>query len=210
MAKFDPTKYLIQISKRDYLPVAARVLWFREEHPGGAITCDILQFSPTVIVRARIVNGDGQELAATHGTAPEGGAGVWKGRAFEKAETAAIGRALGLCGYGTQFTDDFDEGDHLADSPQSPAPAPTTPKATYTPAKASGPKYNRTEVIEFTKGYIPNETEALQALADMKKSGAINDGMTTEAVNAEVRRKFGPPMTEEEVAQAFDDLGKAG
>src|SRR3546814_7260726 len=29
---------------------------------------------------------------------------------IEKAETKAIGRALGALGFGTQFTDDFDEG----------------------------------------------------------------------------------------------------
>jgi len=37
---------------------------------------------------------------------------------IEKCETGAIGRALAMVGYGTQFTgDELNEGDRLADSP---------------------------------------------------------------------------------------------
>jgi hypothetical protein len=36
---------------------------------------------------------------------------------LEKAETGAIGRALGIAGFGTQFAPEFDEEDRLADSP---------------------------------------------------------------------------------------------
>jgi hypothetical protein len=37
---------------------------------------------------------------------------------MEKAETGALGRALALIGYGTQFcADDLDEGDRIVDSP---------------------------------------------------------------------------------------------
>ena len=36
----------------------------------------------------------------------------------EKAETGAIGRALGVLGYGTQFAPEFDEGtERIVDSP---------------------------------------------------------------------------------------------
>ena len=39
---------------------------------------------------------------------------------MEKSETGAIGRALALCGFGTQFcADELDEGSRLADSPIS-------------------------------------------------------------------------------------------
>ncbi len=43
----------------------------------------------------------------------------------EKAETGAIGRALAMLGFGTQFaTQDMDEGDRLADAPVTPAKKP--------------------------------------------------------------------------------------
>ena len=40
---------------------------------------------------------------------------------LEKAETGAIGRALALCGYGTQFTgDELEEGARIVDAPIEP------------------------------------------------------------------------------------------
>lgn len=55
----------------------------------------------------------------------------------EKAETGAIGRALAMLGYGTQFAiQDMDEGERLADAPVVPAKRPV--KAV---AKASGDEF---------------------------------------------------------------------
>lgn len=50
----------------------------------------------------------------------------------EKAETGAIGRALAMCGYGTQFAPELAEGARIVDAPvqrqqrgeQKPQPAP--------------------------------------------------------------------------------------
>ena len=36
---------------------------------------------------------------------------------LEKAETKAVGRALAMLGYGTQFAPELDEGDRIVDSP---------------------------------------------------------------------------------------------
>jgi hypothetical protein len=36
---------------------------------------------------------------------------------LEKAETGAIGRALALCGYGTQFAPELEEAERIVDSP---------------------------------------------------------------------------------------------
>lgn len=122
------------IQGRAYLTVKWRVVWFRSEHPDYSISTELIQTQPFIIVRARIVAPDGREVATGYGSAPEYGAGrsTWKGRELEKAETAAIGRTLSLFGYGTEFTDDFDEGDHLADAPQDGPRAvdkPAQPKA---------------------------------------------------------------------------------
>ncbi len=77
-------------------------------------------------------SADGALLATGHGSADAGERRVvWSGREFEKAETAAIGRALAHAGFGTQFTAD-DEGEHLADSPVERSAQPATKRA---PAK---------------------------------------------------------------------------
>lgn len=127
MAGFNPKDKLIKLQGKDYLEVRWRVVWFREAHPTGAITTELIATEPTVIVRAQVHGSDGVLIAADYGTAPAAGKGTWTGRSVEKASTAAVGRALALAGFGTQFDAD-DEGDHLADSPtESPrraAPAP--------------------------------------------------------------------------------------
>lgn len=116
MSKFDPKPYLIKLQGRDYLQVAFRVLWFRTDHPAGRIETNVVSTEP-LLVRAAIHDADGHLLATGHGSADAGGRKVvWGGREFEKAETAAIGRALAHAGYGTQFTGE-DEGEHLADTP---------------------------------------------------------------------------------------------
>lgn len=133
--KFDPKKYLISMKGRDYLEVKWRIVWFRADHPRGGIMTDTVSLDPLVI-KATITDDTGRILATGHGTANAGGkATVWSGREVEKAETAAIGRALASCGYGTQFTDDFNEGDNLADSPieRSAPPQPQRQPAPVTP-----------------------------------------------------------------------------
>jgi hypothetical protein len=119
MAGFNPKQYLIKLQGKEYLEVRWRVVWFRETHPTGAITTELIATEPTVIVRAQVHGGDGVLLASDYGTAPAAGKGTWTGRSVEKASTAAIGRALALAGFGTQFDAD-DEGDNLADSPVTP------------------------------------------------------------------------------------------
>jgi hypothetical protein len=127
MAGFNPKQYLLKLQGKDYLEVRWRVVWFRETHPTGAITTELIATEPTVIVRAQVHGADGVILASDYGTAPAAGKGTWTGRSVEKASTAAIGRALALAGFGTQFDAD-DEGDNLADSPVTP-PAPEPPAA---------------------------------------------------------------------------------
>lgn len=106
---------LLNLKGKDYLQVAYRILWAREDHPDWSITTEMVKFEPEfVIMRATVFLPNGQILATAHKREdvkhfPDN---------IEKAETGSVGRALAMCGYGTQFTgDELDEGSRLADSP---------------------------------------------------------------------------------------------
>lgn len=82
-------------------------------------------------------------------------------------------------------------------------------KATgHMPPKAPKGAYNRDVVVAYIMEFIPDPNDATATLEEMRKAGAINDGMATEAVCEVVRQKLGPP--EGEVKAAFEDLGKTG
>ena len=108
---------LDKLKGKDYLPVQQRVLWFREEHPDWTITTEfVILNEKAALAKATIVDDKGVTIATAHKYED------LEGFAFfhEKAETGAIGRALALCSYGTQFAIELDEGDHVVDAPVQP------------------------------------------------------------------------------------------
>lgn len=112
---------LMNLKGKDYLQVAHRLVWCREEHPEWAIETEFVSLTNTgALAKATIREQSGRVLATAHKRETSQGFADFE----EKAETGAIGRALALCGYGTQFTEDLDEGDRLADSPVHVQAAP--------------------------------------------------------------------------------------
>jgi hypothetical protein len=110
---------LLNLKGKPYLQVAHRIVWFREDHPTWNIKTSILEANEVhALMLAQVINDNGNVISNAHKRC------LAKGDMFyiEKAETGAIGRALALIGYGTQFAgDDLDESDVLADSPIHPA-----------------------------------------------------------------------------------------
>ena len=117
---FDFKRHLIKVQGgRTYLPVSARIVWFREQHPDWGVITEAVEINHEkqyAVFRATIFNAEGKIMAT--GTKKEDVKGF--GDYMEKAETGSVGRALALCGFGTQFSPELDEvgGGRLADSPQ--------------------------------------------------------------------------------------------
>ncbi len=140
---FNPSEHLLNIGSsnkpRMYLENKWRLVWLRETCPDATIETSILHLDLDREVTAEVSEWDevqrknvkvvkhGKGLVIFHAvvTLPTGasatGTKMENAAAFpdflEKAETGSVSRALAALGFGTQFCDDLDEGDRLADAP---------------------------------------------------------------------------------------------
>ncbi len=105
---FNPKEKLTPLAFRgktvDYLEVKYRVMWFRDTFPKGEILTELLHLDEKrAVVHARVL-ADGAMLGNGLGSET---VGDWTDY-IEKAETKAIGRALAVAGFGTQFCVELD------------------------------------------------------------------------------------------------------
>ena len=116
---FDPHKYLIKVTGKDYLEVKFRLHWFRLEHAAWDIRTEIANLDlekGIALVRADIFDEKGNHRSSGLKMEVKSSFGDYA----EKAETGAIGRALAALGYGTLQTFDLEEGiekGRIADAP---------------------------------------------------------------------------------------------
>lgn len=135
---------LLDMRGKDYLEVKYRLVWFREERPTWGIETELLAHDTKgCLARAIIRDDQGRIVATSHKTETAQGFPDF----IEKSETGAIGRALALIGYGTQFADELDEGERIVDSPVQ---RPQSKPAASTPAPAE-PNDPGAYVITFGK-----------------------------------------------------------
>ena len=81
----------------DYLDVAQRIVWFRSEYPHGRIETVAHELTTEgAIFKATVEDGEGGMATGWGSETPRD-----FGEFIEKAETKAVGRALGAMGYGT-------------------------------------------------------------------------------------------------------------
>lgn len=140
---FNPNDHLMDIKNRQgvskYLPVAWRLVWFREQCPQGEIETEMIHLDldreteeegyawNNDTRRSEKVTKRANGLAVFRAVVKDGKGGVATGTKMEKAasfpdflekaETGAIGRALAELGFGTQFAPDLDEQHRIVDAP---------------------------------------------------------------------------------------------
>lgn len=121
-----------------YAPVYVRIALFRDEHPvseGWGITAEIVQTDETsCLSRASITDPHGRVVATGHKREHKAHFPDFE----EKSLTGAVGRALLMAGYGTQYAlDELDEGERIVDAP---IPGAIKLTATATVTKPADPK----------------------------------------------------------------------
>lgn len=176
---FDPRDHLMPLKQgntiQDYLPVAWRISWFRHEYPHGTIETSIILIDPDKLIEKEVsvwnnetrrsdkIMKHAKGIAIVQATIHDGEHGSATGIGsetavdfadyIEKAETKAVGRALGMLGYGTQFAPEFQEGEvRLADSPvarpDSSPPVPVPALALATPVQQQQQQQQQATVSE--------------------------------------------------------------
>ena len=149
---------LMSLKGKPYMQVAQRLVWFTEEADSYSVSTNfhLLTADETVAhVVISVYDKDSKLIKQASATKRE----TKKDFAdhTEKAETGAIGRALALLGYGTQFAiADLDEGDRLADSPIAVVGAA---KTGYVSAVAAAPtEAVTTKKVTFSKKAVTPTT----------------------------------------------------
>jgi hypothetical protein len=136
---------LLNLKGKDYLQAAYRIVWFREERPTWHIETEYIVLKEDhAVAKATIKDDQGHIMATAHKQESARGFADF----IEKAETGAIGRALAMVGFGTQFAVEFDEDERIVDSPLG---------------KINGPVVERTDFI--------TEPQQKRLFAIAKKSG---------------------------------------
>ena len=90
-----------QIQGKDYAEVNQRIKAFRMVHPSGAIITEMLSNEGGVCVfRATIYDEEAKVLGTGTAYEKENSTFINKTSFIENCETSAVGRALGMCGFG--------------------------------------------------------------------------------------------------------------
>lgn len=130
MGKFNPEEHFMNLKGKAYLEVKWRLVWFREDHPDWQIKTQLVSYdneAMNAIFRAEIIDSDDRALSSGYGSESRKDFNDF----VEKAETKAVGRALAMLGYGTQFAPELEEGERIVDAPVDfrKAKAPEAPKS---------------------------------------------------------------------------------
>lgn len=150
---------LINLKGKDYLEVKYRIVWFREDHPDWRIETEAVRLEEKAsIFKAIIRDAEGNIRAMSHKCETAGGFADH----MEKAETGAIGRALALVGFGTQFAPEMEEGERLVDAPaQAKKTTQAKPSAQKDAPLISEPQRNRLFAIKRESGLTDEQMKAI-------------------------------------------------
>lgn len=101
IAKANETIKTTNIKGKEYAEVNQRIKAFRMVHPNGTITTDIINIeNGIVLMKASITDDEGRLIGTGYAYEKEKGSFINQTSYIENCETSAVGRALGMCGFG--------------------------------------------------------------------------------------------------------------
>lgn len=101
IAKANETIKTTNIKGKEYAEVNQRIKAFRMVHPNGTITTDIVNIeNGIVLMKASITDDEGRLIGTGYAYEKEKSSFINQTSYIENCETSAVGRALGMCGFG--------------------------------------------------------------------------------------------------------------
>ena len=95
----------IDVKGKDYAEVPQRIKAFRSLFPNGAIETSIISNdNQMVVMKATVRDEEGHILGEGHAYEKESSSFINKTSYIENCETSAVGRALGMCGFGIDIS----------------------------------------------------------------------------------------------------------
>ena len=89
------------VKGKPYIEVNQRIKAFRMCYPNGSISTEIISLADGIVtMRAIVCNEEGQILGTGTAQEKETSSYINKTSYIENCETSAVGRALGMCGFG--------------------------------------------------------------------------------------------------------------
>ena len=178
---FDPSKHLSRVGGKEYLEVKWRLVWLRDQHADAEIATECLESSDVHARFRAIVVIPGAGSACGHGSETRGDFPDF----YEKAETKAVGRALAMLGYGTQFAPELEEGERIVDAPVRRGPAP--------PAERQRARQVHPAPVSSVQWPRPIPGKPMSDAQLRRLMGPIRSGqnMTEEDVRAQVFLRYG-------------------
>ena len=182
------------IKGNDYAAVNQRIKAFRMVVPNGSIITEIVSLENGVcVMKATVLDDNGKPLGVGHAYEKEGSTFINKTSYIENCETSAVGRALGMCGFGIDTSvASYEEVANAIEQQQ------ITPK---TPQRA----YDNSEKEKHTVAVVEG-TRKLNIRANQEASGCPSSVIENfmKAVN---KNKF-DDLTEQEYNDLFNLVRK--
>ena len=131
------------VQGKDYAEVNQRIKAFRSICPGGSIVTEMLSCENGIcIFKATVCDEDMRVLGTGTAYEKEGSSFINKTSYIENCETSAVGRALGMCGFGIDTSIASSEEVQNAILNQGNSPAQSAPQKQMTPRQQLIAKLN--------------------------------------------------------------------